>query len=312
MDLNRVVTFLRVVEAGSFTAAAKALDLPTSSVSRSIAKLERELGIVLLERTTRSVALTDAGRTYYERARDAVTGLDEAVLLAGEAASEPSGFVRVAAPPEMTGKLTATLGAFVRRYPKIQVDVVTTARGAELVGAGVDLAIVLGRLEDSSLMVRKLGTTVYRLYASATYLEQHGQPRTIADLAHHDAVLHRGNQGRAIWELTGPSGTESVEVHGALSGDSFPFVMQGIAGGHGIGLLPEQCLMAPDRGPEKLVPVLPEVGVQGAVQSLVYASQHLPKRVKLLRDHLAAEVQMQCTNAQHAATDVTVLNLATS
>lgn len=298
MDLNRVVTFLRVVEAGSFTAAAKTLELPTSSVSRSVAKLEKDLGIVLLERTTRSVSLTDAGRTYYERARDAVTGLDEATLMAGEAASEPSGFVRLAAPPEMTGKLAAALGAFVRMYPKIQIDVVTTARGAELVGAGVDLAIVLGRLEDSALMVRKLGTTVYRLYASSAYLERRGHPRTIADLSHHDAVLHRGNQGRATWELTGPSGTESVEVHGALSGDSFPFVMQGIAAGHGIGLLPEQCLMAQDSGPEQIVLVLPELSTQGSIQSLVYASQHLPKRVKLLRDYLAEEVQVECTKTE--------------
>ncbi len=294
MDLNRVVTFLRVVEAGSFTAAAKALDLPTSSVSRSVAKLERDLGLVLLERTTRSVALTDAGRTYYERARDAVTGLDEAMVIAGEAASEPSGFIRLAAPPEMTGKLTASLGGFIRKYPKIQVDVVTTARGAELVGAGVDLAIVLGRLEDSSLMVRRLGTTVYRLYASTGYLEQHGSPQSVADLAHHQAVLHRGNQGRAVWELTGPSGTESVEVQGALSGDSFQFVLQGISAGHGIGLLPEQCLLAPERGPEQIVAVLPELSAQGAVQSLIYASQHLPKRVKLLRDFLAEEAHMAC------------------
>lgn len=300
MDLNRVVTFLRVVEAGSFTAAAKALDLPTSSISRSVAKLERDLGIVLLERTTRSVALTDAGRTYYERARDAVTGLDEAMLMAGETASEPSGFVRLAAPPEMAGKLTGTLGGFVRKHPKIQVDVVTTARGAELVGAGVDLAIVLGRLEDSPLMVRKLGTTIYRLYASAAYLEQHGHPHTAADLSQHNAVLYRGHQGRAIWELSGPSGTQSVEVQGPLSGDSFQFVLQGIAAGHGIGLIPEQCLMAQNSRSEPIVPVLPELSSPGSVQSLVYASQHLPKRVKLLRDYLAEEVQLGCASANGA------------
>jgi len=297
MDLNRVVTFLRVVEAGSFTAAAKALSLPTSSVSRSVAKLERDLGIVLLERTTRSLALTDAGRTYYERAREAITGLDEAMTMAGEAASEPSGFVRIAAPPEMSGKLTAALGDFIERYPKIQVDVVTTARGAELIGAGVDLAIVLGRLEDSSLMVRRLGTTVYRLYASAAYLERHGHPRTVAELRQHNALLHRGDQGRATWELTGPAGTETVEVRGTLSGDSFQFVLQGVSAGHGIGLLPEQCMTMPEQGPERIVAVLPEFSAQGAVQSLVYASQHLPKRVRLLRDFLANEVRMECHRA---------------
>ena len=301
MDLNRVVTFLRVVEAGSFTAAAKHLKLPTSSVSRSVAKLERDLGIVLLERTTRSVSLTEAGRTYYERARDAVTGLDEAMHMAGEAASEPSGIVRLAAPPELSGKITTTLGAFVHLYPKIHVDVITTARGAELIGAEVDLAIVLGRLEDSSHKVRKLGTTVHRLYASAGYLEQHGHPQSITDLAQHQAVLYRATQARATWQLTDATGTtESVEVRGALSGDSFQFVLQGIAAGQGIGLLPEQCFLHAYNGPEQIMPVLPDLSAQGAVQSLVYASQHLPKRVKLLRDYLAEEVPSRCAGSHRA------------
>src|SRR5512134_2331562 len=114
MDLNRVATFVRVVEAGTFTAAATRLHLPTSSVSRSVAKLEHELGVVLLERTTRKVSLTDAGRAYYERAREAVAGLDEATALAAEAAREPAGVVHLAAPPEMAGRLAALIGAFVR------------------------------------------------------------------------------------------------------------------------------------------------------------------------------------------------------
>src|SRR5438046_501474 len=98
MDLNHAVTFVRVVEAGSFTAAAHALRLPTSSVSRSIARLEHDLGVTLLERTTRKVGLTEAGRAYYERARDAVVGLDEASALAVDAAREPRGPVRLAVP----------------------------------------------------------------------------------------------------------------------------------------------------------------------------------------------------------------------
>jgi DNA-binding transcriptional LysR family regulator len=103
MDLNRAATFVRVVEAGSFTAAAGALHVPTSSVSRSVSKLEHELGVTLLERTTRKLSLTDAGRAYFERARDAVAGLDEAGALAVDAAREPQGLVRIAAPPEMGG-----------------------------------------------------------------------------------------------------------------------------------------------------------------------------------------------------------------
>jgi DNA-binding transcriptional LysR family regulator len=294
MDLNRVATFVRVVEAGTFTAAAARMHLPTSSVSRSVAKLEQDLGLTLLERTTRRVSLTDAGRVYYERAREAVQGLDEATQLAGEAASEPSGVVHLAAPPEMVGKLAQVLGSFVRRYPKLHVDVISTARGAEMVGAEVDIAFVTGRLEDSALIVRRIGTNVQRLFASESYLERRGRPRTVAELSKHDAVLYRGNAGLGTWELTGPRGTETVQVKGALSGDSHQFVYNAIAGGLGIGLLPEQYLshLAPEAQP--VLQVLPKFSTPGSLQSLVSPSRHIPKRVLLLREFLTEEFAKRC------------------
>ncbi|NMO21492.1 LysR family transcriptional regulator [Pyxidicoccus fallax] len=294
MDLNRVATFIRVVEAGSFTAAATRLQLPTSSVSRSVAKLEQELGLVLLERTTRRISLTDAGRAYYERAREAVAGLDEATALAGEAAREPSGVVHVAAPPELVGKLAVTLGEFVRLYPKIHVDVMTTARGAELVGAEVDIAIVHGQLADSEHMVRKLGTSEHRLFAAASYLERRGRPRTVADLARHDAVLYRGTAGQATWELVGPRGPETVKVQGPLSGDNIEFVLDAVAGGHGIGLLPEFCMWPGATPGVPLEPVLPKYTSARALRSLVHSSRHLPKRVALLRDFLSTHLVSCC------------------
>jgi DNA-binding transcriptional LysR family regulator len=294
MDLNRIATFVRVVEAGNFTAAAARLHLPTSSVSRSVAKLEKELGLVLLERTTRRISLTDAGRVYYERAREAVAGLDEATVLAGEAAREPSGVVHLAAPPEMVGKLISVLGEFVRRHPKIHVDLITTARGAELVGAEVDIAIVLGRLEDSALIVRRLGTNVHRLFAAASYLERRGQPRAVADLARHDAVLYRGTAGRASWELVGPRGPETVEVKGSLSGDSYQFVLDAVLAGHGIGLLPELCTTHFAPKGASIVSVLPKFTALAAVQSLVHPSRHLPKRVLLLREFLSEHMLSAC------------------
>lgn len=297
MDLNRVATFVRVVEAGTFTAAATRLQLPTSSVSRSVAKLEQELGIVLLERTTRRISLTDAGRAYYERARDAVAGLDEATVLASDAAREPTGIVRVATPPEMAGRLAVVLGTFVRRHPKIHVDVITTGRGAELVGAEVDVAIVVGRLEDSALIVRKLGASVHRLYAAASYIERRGQPRTLADLSRHEAVLYRGTAGHSAWELVGPRGPETVEVKGSLSGDSFQFVLEAVAGGHGIGLVPEHYLAHASSSAFPLVPVLPKFGAMGAVQSLVSPSRHLPRRVTLLREFLTEHLIAKCDRA---------------
>jgi len=266
-------------------------------VSRSVAKLEQELGIVLLERTTRKISLTDAGRAYYERAREAVAGLDEATALAGEAAREPAGVVHLAAPPEMVGHLATLVGAFVRRYPKIHVDVITTGRGAELVGAEVDVAIVQGRLADSSLIVRRLGAAAFRLYAATAYLDRRGQPRTVSDLAHHEAVLFRGTAGRQTWELVGPRGPEPVEVRGALSADSFQFVFEAVAAGHGIGLLPEHCHAHLGSKTANVVPVLPKFSSVGALQSLVHPSRHLPRRVTLLRDFLTEHMVSACAKA---------------
>lgn len=288
MDLNRAATFVRVVEAGSFTAAAGALHLPPSSVSRAVAKLEHELDVTLLERTTRKLSLTDAGRAYFERAREAVAGLDEAGALAVDAAREPQGLVRIAAPPEMGGHLAAVLAELLGRHPKLSIDVTFTARGAELVGTQVDIAIVVGQLEDSALIVKKLGTTSHRLFASQAYIDRRGKPRTLAELARHACVLYRGQR---VWELHGPKGKEKIDVSGPVSGDHLSFVYEAVLLGHGIGLLPSFLAMRPPA----LVPILPTLGASGGLHSLVHPSRHMPQRVRLVRDFLTEKLAVACT-----------------
>ncbi|HLU66890.1 MAG TPA: LysR family transcriptional regulator, partial [Kofleriaceae bacterium] len=166
MDLNRATTFVRVVESGGFTRAAEALSLPPSSVSRSVSRLEEELGVKLLERTTRMIKLTDAGRAFFERAREALAGLEEANELALDAAREPHGVVRLAVPPDLGSGVASLLASFMEQYPRIRVELTFTARGAELVGDLVDLAVAVGKLPDSSLIVRRLGRTTDRLFAA--------------------------------------------------------------------------------------------------------------------------------------------------
>ncbi len=288
MNLNRAATFVRVVEAGSFTAAATVLRLPPSSVSRAVARLEGDLGVTLLQRTTRTLSLTDAGRAYFERARDAVAGLDEAGALAVEAVVEPRGLVRLAAPPEMGGHLASVLAEMVRRHPRLSVDVTFTSRGAELVGTQVDLAIVVGTIDDSSLVVRKLGTTSHRLYAAPAYVVRRGTPTTVPELAHHAAVLYRA---QPLWVLSGPRGKERVEVTGAISGDQLSFVHEAVALGHGIGLLP---MFLAERA-AVLVPILPAYTAPGGLHSLVHASRHPSSRVRLVRDFLGERLAAACT-----------------
>jgi DNA-binding transcriptional LysR family regulator len=297
MDLNRAATFLRVVEAGGFTAAATALGLPTSSVSRSVAKLEEDLGVVLLERTTRRVSLTNVGRAYFERVREALAGLDEATAAALDAAREPHGLVRIAVPPDFAPALAPVIARFLRTYPKIRIELSASARAAELVDEHADLGIAVGRLPDSSLVSRRIGETAHHLYAAPSYLEARGRPRVLAELAQHDAILLRSGGDR--WELTGPRGVESVEVTGIVAADHLGFVVDATLAGLGIALLPAFSTTA-HVAAGALAPVLPRFSTTIQLQLLTHAARHVPHRVALLRDFLATNLSGACSaHASH-------------
>jgi DNA-binding transcriptional LysR family regulator len=294
MDLNRATTFVRVVETGGFTRAAEALGLPPSSVSRSVAKLELDLGVTLLERTTRKVTLTEAGRAFFERAREALAGLEEANNLALDAAREVHGVVRLAAPPELGGKVGSMFSEFAVLHPRVRLEVTFTARGAELVGDLVDIAIAIGRLPDSSLMTRRLGESTDKLYASPAYVREHGQPRRVGELARHVAVLSRAVAGEGRWELVGPRGPEPVDVHGRIVGDHMQFLVDAALAGLGIALLPSW-IGDPLAVEGKLVAILPRYSSTSALHVLTHGGRHLPRRVALLRDFLVEKLQLSCT-----------------
>lgn len=293
MDLNRATTFVRVVETGGFTRAAQALGLPASSVSRSVAKLEDDLGITLLERTTRKVTLTEAGRAFFERAREALAGLEEANALALDAAREVHGVVRVALPPEFGAKLGTVINAFANEYPRVRIEITFTGRGIDLVGDLVDIAIALGRLPDSSLVTRRLGASVDRLYAAPSYVKEHGMPKKVAELAEHQAILSRAVAGEGRWELEGPKGTEHVDVSGRVVGDHMNFIIDSTIGGLGISLLPSW-IGDPLVEQGKLVAILPKFSTTTPLHLLTHGSRHLPRRVVLLRDFLFEKLGREC------------------
>jgi DNA-binding transcriptional LysR family regulator len=293
MDLNRATTFVKVVETGGFTRAAETLGLPASSVSRAVSKLEDDLGVTLLERTTRKVALTDAGKAFFERAREALAGLEEANKLALDAAKEVHGVVRVAVPPEFGAKLGAVFSAFAAEHPRVRIEVTFTTRGVELVGDLVDLALVIGRLPDSSLITRRLGESIDKLYAAPAYVKAHGAPKKVADLANHEAVLSRAVVGEGRWELTGPRGVEHVDIPGRIVGDHMQFVLDAAIAGLGIALVPswiaEQLVEA-----KKLVPILPKFSTVSPLHVLTHGGRHLPRRVALLRDFVFEKLSKVC------------------
>ncbi len=295
MDLNHTTTFIRVVEAGGFTRAAESLGLPTSSISRSVARLEEELGVTLLERTTRKVSLTDAGKAFYERAREALAGLAEANELALDAAREPHGVVRIALPPGLGAHAGRMLAPFLAQHPRIRIELTFTPRGAELVGDLVDLAVQFGRLPDSSLVARRIGEAAHRLYAAPTYLAARGTPRKLADLVKHDCILSHAVGGETRWELEGPHGIDRVDVTGRIVGDNPQFAIDAAIAGVGIALLPT-FMGDPAVTDGQLVAVLAKFGTTTPAQVLAHASRHLPRRVALVRDYLAEAMSRKCVH----------------
>ena len=287
MDLNRVNLFARVVEAGSFTKAATELGVTTSSVSRALQRLEEDLGVRLLQRTTRRLSLTAVGRAYLDQIRGALALLQEASAAAREMGEEPCGVVRVTVPPSLTSTVIAMIATFRTRYPNICVELSVAQRLVDLVEEGFDLAVRVGPLRDSSLVARRVGTMRSGLFASREYVRRRGHPQKLADLMKHDCVLFRSRGGRAIWHLRDGERERTVEVTGPLDVDDIPSAHQAVLAGIGIGFI-SFFVSARMRG---LVRILPRL-VSGEIPvSLVSPSKRLePARVVLLRDFLAAHL----------------------
>jgi DNA-binding transcriptional LysR family regulator len=283
-DLGLVAVFVKVVELESFTAAATALGLPKSSVSRSVSQLEESLGVRLLQRTSRTLSLTEAGRAFLERVREPLAGLLDAMNDAAESQREPRGLIRLTAPPDLgSGILAEPITEFVRRHPQIRLELSLTNRMVDLVAERFDLALrATARLDDSTLVARKIVGSIGGFFASREYLQRRGVPRTLADLESHDCVLFRANDGQATFRVNGPKGPEEIEVTGALSADDFGFVRRAIAAGAGIGFIPGEPF-----GDHDLVRVLPDYSSEGGSLYVVMPSgRHVPIRVTLLRDFL--------------------------
>jgi DNA-binding transcriptional LysR family regulator len=291
VDLNLVAVFLRVVELQSFTAAAESLGLPKSSVSRSVARLEGSLGVQLLQRTTRTIALTEAGAAYFREASRALTVLEEANASVSRLDRRPQGAVRITAPVDVGARVLADIAArFVRKNPGITLDFLLTSRLVNLVDEGVDLAVRAGPLRDSSLMARRVSGLDAWLFASPSYLDGRGTPTKVAELAEHDCVLFRPRRGRMEWSLVGTSGVERVEVRGPIGADDFIFAREAVLAGTGIGLLPAlHCERDLARG--RLFRVLaPYTGPAAPLHVVWPASRHVPQRVLLVRDWLISSL----------------------
>ncbi len=287
MDLDALYLFAKVVEAGSFVGASRALDVPTSTVSRKVAALEERLGARLLQRTTRKLALTDAGRAYYHHAARVVAEVDAAEQAVDRLQSEPRGRLRVTVPLNF-GFIGPAVASYLSRYREVQLEIVSADRVVDLVHEGFDLAIRAGALADSSLIARSLGHLKSFVVASPDYVRRVGAPEDPRALAAHDALLFGAGVDRATWRLTREGETVAIEMKPRVVVNDFDLIEAAAREGLGVALLPGfRSSDALETG--ALVRLLPAwCSVQIPLHAVYPSARHLSPTVKTFVDHLAA------------------------
>jgi DNA-binding transcriptional LysR family regulator len=287
-DLNELVSFVRVVDAGSFTGAARMLKLPTSTVSRRVRSLEDRLGARLLQRTTRKLNLTDAGHIYYEGAARVVQAVMDTENAVTEMQSEPQGTLRITAPNDIGGDVWAVVNRFLAAYPKVNVEIYTGQRRVDLIEEGFDVAIRGGaRPSSTTLVARKIADTRMALFASPDYLRRHGTPECLSDLEHHECIMLSAVTRNGTW-MIGPEGKEApVRVKGRVSLNDFDTARRAACDGLGIVLL-TTLFCAADVAQGRLVELMPVHNPVSGALWLVYPSRkHMPARTRAFVDFFA-------------------------
>lgn len=237
-DLTQLRVFLRVVQSGSFSAAARQLGMPKSTVSRKVSELEGHVRARLLQRTTRQLGLTDVGRIFYEHAVRIAAEVDEAAQAVGRMQAAPRGLLRVTAPLSF-GMLGAILAEYMRTYPEVQVELLCTDRQVDLVDERFDVAIRAGKLADSSLTARAIGVIQRVLVAAPSYCKRHGVPRSPTELERHACLVFGAGAAPNVWSLESGDDRVAVRVMPRLTLND-PEVLRGVAlEGAGIALIPE-------------------------------------------------------------------------
>lgn len=285
--LESMQVFVRVVELGSFAAAARNLDLSPAMVSKHIGHLERRTGARLLNRTTRQVRATEAGATYFDQCTAILRDIDAAEAEAGAATRSPRGTLRITAPTEFGNlHLPAIMAAFLERHPEIDLVLDLTNRSVDIVQEGYDLAIRVARHLDTSLVGRRIAVSRFHVVASPGYLARAGRPQRPAELAGRPCVTFAVPQPWTTWSFAHGGASEQVKITPRMLSTSAEALLQASCAGVGIGLLPTfVCGRALSRG--ELVSLFPdcECGVLG-VYILFPHRNLLPARVRLFIDFL--------------------------
>jgi len=288
-DLDSVLIFVKVAQFESITRAARSLGMPISTVSRRLSVLETELGVSLLRRTTRRVSLTAPGREYFGQCQEPLNLLQEAEQVLTQTHKKPEGMLRITVPVSFgLDPFFEFVSTFLKEHPLIRVELLVTNLVLDLIAENVDVAIRLGEMRDSSVVGRRLGSSVYYLVAAPEYLKGRTYPAEPAELKSHDCVIFNGKNNERDWDLS--SGKRKIRVHvsGRIASRDVTSTSAFVQRGHGIGLLPlTYCEQAIAKG--NLVRVLPKWVSSPLSVFAVYSSRKfLPLRLSVFMEALAS------------------------
>lgn len=284
-DLNDLRFFASVVEHGGFSSAGRALGLPKSRLSKRIALLEERLGVRLLQRTTRRVGLTEAGRAHFLRCEAVLAELQEAESAASALGGALSGTLRVSAGSGLgLTHMTPLLARFLEQHPQLDLDLHLSNRNVDLVEEGFDLAIRIGALSDSRLVARRLGDSRRLLVASPAYLRAQGTPRRPADLVTHAALVLEVGTMTARWALQRRGANATVRVRARMRSNNALALLDACRAGVGIALLP-QFIVGADLEAGRLVRVLPSwTAAEQGIFAIYPGNRFIPAKVRAFVD----------------------------
>ncbi len=289
--LDGLTDFVAIVDAGSVSAAARALDVPRATLSRRLARLEDRLGVRLVHRTTRKLAPSPAGEELYRRAERILAEVREAEEAIRRLDGVPRGRLRVSSVPigqEM--RIADLFLTFLERWPEVELELSSTARHVDLVAEGFDCALRGGVVRDQGLVARTIRTSRVCAWASADYLDRHGAPAGVDDLANHECLRSfDAISGRPASRWPCLDGS-SILVSGRLVSSEMGLLVRAVMLGHGIALVPEEVLDSiAAEGRHRLVPVLPDtLGLRGRVSIVYPEREHLDPKVRAFVDHAVA------------------------
>lgn len=285
--LEAMNAFAKVVAAGSYAEAARRLGLTRSAVSKAVMELENLMGVRLLDRTTRRVAPTEAGRAYYERCVQIIADVEETEIQVSRLNEAPRGVLRINAPMSFgTRYLGAAVAEFMTRYPELRIELILNDRFIDPLEEGVDVTVRIGALTDSSLIARRLAPARLVLAASPAYLKRHGAPKTPEDLALHPCLTYGHMAGPQRWTLQRGGETISVPVTSRLCSNNGDVLREAAVGGLGITSLPT-FLIGPDIKAGRLRLVLPEARPAPlGIYALYAPNRYLAAKTRLFIDEL--------------------------